>query len=34
MAAPTTRFRTFPNTTATTAVDTAAERLAEYPVNQ
>lgn len=28
MAAPTTRFRTFPNTTATTAVDTAAERLA------
>ena len=28
MAAPTTRFRTFPNNTATTAIDTAAERLA------
>lgn len=28
MAVPTTRFRTFPNATATTAVDTAAERLA------
>ena len=28
MAAPTTRFRTFPNSTATTAVDTAGERLA------
>ena len=28
MAAPTTRFRTFPNTLATTAVDTAGERLA------
>jgi len=28
MAVPTTRFRTFPNTTAAIAVDTAAERLA------
>lgn len=28
MAAPTTRYRTIPNNTATTAVDTAAERLA------
>lgn len=28
MAVPTTRFRTIPNATATTAVDTAAERLA------
>lgn len=28
MAEPTSRFRTFPNTIATTAVDTAAERLA------
>lgn len=28
MAAPTIRFRTFPNSTATTALDTAAERLA------